>query len=121
MKLNVGKEVNIGDYTVQIQNATYSLPSGALKIKMPEVNSILTIVNTKKGDANGDGEIDIADAVCIVNYVVGKQTPAFSTLGADANGDGVVDIADAVCIVNLVVGKIETLARKFNFSLPDPQ
>ena len=73
------------------------------------------------GDVNGDGDVDIADAVCIVNYVVGKPNATFIEAAADVDGDGVVDIADAVRIVNLVVGKITTLAREFDFSMPDPQ
>ena len=73
------------------------------------------------GDVNGDGDVDIADAVCIVNYVVGKPNAAFIEAAADVDGDGVVDIADAVRIVNLVVGKIPALAREFDFSMPDPQ
>ena len=35
------------------------------------VNGTLTI-NQFNGDVNGDGVIDIADAVMIVNYIVGK-------------------------------------------------
>lgn len=63
------------------------------------------------GDANGDDAVDIADAVSIVNYVVGKPNTNFNEAAADVNNDGVVDIADAVRIVNLVVGKISTLSR----------
>ena len=61
----------------------------------------------QKGDVNGDGSVDIADAVCIVNYVVGKPNTNFNEADADANGDGDIDIADAVHIVNIVVGKIQ--------------
>jgi hypothetical protein len=88
---------------------------------MPETISKLTIENYIKGDVNGDRDVDIADAVCIVNYVVGKPTPAFNAAAADANGDGDVDIADAVRIVNLVVGKINALARQRQISLPEPE
>ena len=73
------------------------------------------------GDSNNDGEVDIADAVQIVNYVVGKATPAFNEKAADVNNDGVVDIADAVRIVNLVVGKIDVLATQFHFNGYDPE
>ena len=45
----------------------------------------------------------------------------FVEAAADVNADGVVDIADAVRIVNLVVGKIDALAPRFEFSLPEPQ
>ena len=88
---------------------------------MPETTSLLTIEDYVKGDVNGDTDIDIADAVCIVNYVVGKPTPAFVLKAADVNGDGDVDIADAVRIVNLIVGKISALARQHVISLPEPE
>ena len=116
LKLNVADNVAVGDYAVKVQNAKYSLTSGSTSVILPETVSVLTVEDYVKGDANGDGVVDIADAVCIVNHVVGKETPAFVANAADANGDGVVDIADAVRIVNLVVGKIDALARQL-----DPQ
>ena len=73
------------------------------------------------GDVNGDGIIDIADAVCIVNYVVGKPNTTFIEDAAEANSDGDIDIADAVHIVNLVVGKIPTLAPSNENNLPEPE
>jgi hypothetical protein len=90
---------------------------------MEDVTSLLTIENHIKGDANGDTMVDIADAVCIVNHIVGKATPIFIEAAADANGDGVVDIADAVRIVNLIVGKIDALAREHDveWNLSEPE
>ena len=78
-------------------------------------------VDYLKGDANYDNVVDVADAVAIVNHVVGKKNAEFIMKAADANGDGDVDIADAVHIVNLIVGKISALARRFDYSLPEPQ
>jgi hypothetical protein len=78
-------------------------------------------VDYLKGDANYDKAVDVADAVAIVNHVVGKKNTEFIMKAADANGDGDVDIADAVHIVNFVVGKISALARRFDYSLPEPQ
>ena len=123
LMLNISDEMAEGDYAVQIQNAKYSLSSGETSVSMEEAISFLTIENYEKGDANGDGSVDIADAVCIVNHIVGKATPAFIEAAADANGDSVVDIADAVRIVNLIVGKIDALARKhdIDYTTPDPE
>ena len=73
------------------------------------------------GDVNDDGSVDIADAVCIVNHIVGKPTSEFVYASADVNSDVTVDIADAVRIVNLVVGKIDALARQRQTSLPEPE
>ena len=123
LKLKVADGVAAGDYAVSVQNAKYSLTSGSTSVSLPDVTSLLTIEDYKKGDANGDGAADIADAVCIVNHVVGKDTPSYVAAAADANGDGVVDIADAVRVVNLVVGKIDALSRglKADFGYPEPQ
>jgi hypothetical protein len=77
--------------------------------KFPEPNFIFVgdLNKVVNGDVNGDGDVDIADAVCIVNYVVGKPNTNFNDAAADVNGDGDIDIADAVYIVNIVVGKIQ--------------
>ena len=117
LKLNVADEVVVGDYAVKVVNAKYSLTSGSTSVALPETVSRLTIENYMKGNVNGDGEVDIADAVCIVNHVVGKHMPLFATSAADVNLDAEIDIADAVRIVNLVVGKIDTLSRSAEMEL----
>lgn len=111
IRLKVAANVAKGDYAVKITNAKYSIESGSAKVNLPETTSKLTVSQYKKGDVNNDGDVDIADAVCIVNHVVGIATPSFVAQAADVNGDGDVDIADAVRIVNLVVGKINALSR----------
>ena len=70
---------------------------------------------------NGDGDVDIADAVCIVNYIVGKPNTNFVLAAADVNKDNAVDIADAVHIVNYVVGKISNLSPRFDGNMQDPE
>jgi agmatine deiminase len=52
------------------------------------------------GDANADGEIDIADAVFLVNYLFIGGPPPGPLEAGDANCDGEVNLADAVYIVN---------------------
>jgi len=55
--------------------------------------------------------VDIADAVTVVNNIVGKPIPVFIKEVANVNNDDDVNIADAVQIVNFLVGKISNLAR----------
>jgi rhamnogalacturonan endolyase len=57
------------------------------------------------GDVNGNGGIDIGDAVSIVNHLVGKKSETFVEEAADVNKNGGIDIGDAVSIVNILVGK----------------
>ncbi len=53
-----------------------------------------------RGDANGDGLIDLGDGVYILNYLFkGGPTPDPLEAG-DANCDAVVDLGDAVYILN---------------------
>ena len=79
------------------------------------------------GDANGNGGIDIGDAVCIINYVVGKPNTTFDAAAADLNGNGQIDVGDAVMVVNIVVGltndnlSAPAMIRKDNRNRRDPQ
>ena len=53
-----------------------------------------------KGDANGDGVINMTDAVVVTNRFHNISTPE-CPLNADANGDGVINMTDVVVIINL--------------------
>ena len=54
------------------------------------------------GDANGDDQINLADAVYLINYVFkGGPAPEPLCVG-DANGDGAVNLADAVYLINYI-------------------
>ena len=66
---------------------------------------VVTDATTVLGDVNGSGTLDIGDAVCIVNHLVGKQSDTFIMKAADTNQNGGIDIGDAVTIVNWLVGK----------------
>lgn len=60
-------------------------------------------VSGKAGDANGDGVVDAADVVGIINYIIGKPSASFNALNADINGDGQVLVDDAVGAVELIM------------------
>jgi hypothetical protein len=53
-----------------------------------------------RGDANGDGEIDVADVMYLINYLfIGGSAPDPPWVG-DANCDEVVDVADVMYLIN---------------------
>lgn len=57
------------------------------------------------GDANGDGVVDVADVVAVVNYILGKASGNFNEAAANINGDEEIDVADVVGIVNIILGR----------------
>jgi hypothetical protein len=110
--IHVADYVADGVYAIQIKGASYSKPDGSL-VAMPNTTSSVTVEDYVLGDVNGNGGVDIGDAVSIVNYLVGKESTVFVEKAADTNKNGQIDIGDAVTIVNLLVGKVESLSRKF--------
>ena len=87
-----------GEYDVIVSGAE------ALNYEISYVNGVLTIICIK-GDANGDGEVTITDAVAIVNKILGNASENFNESAADVNGDGVITITDAVGVVNIILGQ----------------
>ena len=61
--------------------------------------------NRTKGDVNGDGIVNILDALRTVNIVLGIQLPPTQDelWAADCNGDGPINIIDVLGIVNVVL------------------
>lgn len=55
------------------------------------------VQTTPTGDADGDGVVDVADAVRIINLCLSNEFDA----KADVDADGVVDVADAVAVINI--------------------
>ncbi len=81
-----------GDYTLTM------FPGGA------PASSVLI------GDVNGDGHIDVADAILILRHIVGLSTlTGIGLVAADVNIDGQVDVADAILILRYIVGLVPSL------------
>ena len=60
-------------------------------------------IELKDCDVNSDGSVTIADALCIVNHVLGNTPEGFSWPKYELNGDGNITIADAVVVVNMIL------------------
>ena len=88
-------------------NGTVGYVSGLYITDMVEINNDNgnTSSTVKKGDVNGDGTINSADALVILKYSVGTANLTGTYLSAaDVNKDGKVNSADALKILKYSVG-----------------
>ena len=85
----------------------YCIPENVSATKVCRV----TIVPSRiKGDTNGDGTADIADALMIARYDAGLAELDETQLSvSDVNSDGSADIADALMIARYDAGLINSL------------
>lgn len=57
------------------------------------------------GDVNGDGVINVTDAIIVLRHVVGLQSiPPEQLPAADVNDDGDINVVDAISILRYIVG-----------------
>ena len=72
-----------------------------------------------RGDANQDGNIDLADAVTCLTYLFGGGSNT-CTLALDANDDGQLNIADAITILSHLFASAGDLPPPFGACGLDP-
>lgn len=55
------------------------------------------------GDADGNGKVEAADIVAIVDFIMGNPPVGFDKIAADLNNDGVINIADIIALTNILL------------------
>ena len=109
--LTIGASVNDGSYEATISNIVVTKVNGTqLKLKDAKFNIVVT--NVIKGDANGDGEVNVSDIVEIVNYIMNKPSNKFVFAAADLNSDGEVNVTDIVKVVSLIMSSSSNAPRR---------
>jgi hypothetical protein len=62
----------------------------------------IVIIGHRSGDANLDGDVNVADAVFIINYIFSGGDAPMLAKTADANCDGKVNVGDAIRLINYI-------------------
>ena len=62
------------------------------------------------GDANGDGEVNVADVTMTVDYILsnGSEFEHFVFPNADIDGNGIISVTDVTAIVDIILGVTAT-------------
>lgn len=61
------------------------------------------------GDANCDGQVNVLDAIAVLNFYLGDEPDVFCFEQADVNQDGVINVLDAIVVLNIYMGVTEPL------------
>lgn len=94
------------DYAMsdQFPDATATLGCGT-NVELP-LTEIGYTYERLRGDVNGDGYVNIADATTLINYLLGGNPSDFYEVNADIiEGDG-INITDATILINMLLNEI---------------
>ncbi|MBR5170039.1 MAG: leucine-rich repeat protein [Muribaculaceae bacterium] len=69
------------------------------------LDNIKIAPKVKLGDANGDGEVNISDAIALISAILNDNWNGINLDNADVNTSGGVDITDAIKIINYVLNE----------------
>ena len=100
LTVKIDASVEPGDYPVNVKLCRLEELNGTIHDNVDkEITwTIEKGEDTIPGDLNGDGKVDIADAVAVLGAMTGELD-----LKYDVNGDGNVDIADFVSVLQLMI------------------
>ena len=94
------------DYDV-IPGMTYYYYYKVLSTDLQEydVSNVVAVtpLTATRGDANGSGDVDVADVITTVNYAAGLEPKPFIFAAADMNSDQLVDILDVIGIIQVIL------------------
>ncbi len=74
-------------------------------LKEYDVSNVVAVtpLTASLGDANGSGDVDVADVITTVNYAAGMEPKPFIFEAADMNTDLTIDILDVVGIIQKIL------------------
>ena len=94
------------DYDV-IPGQTYYYMYKVLSTDLKEydVSNVVAVtpLTSERGDANGSGDVDVADVITTVNYAAGMKPVPFIFEAADMNTDLQIDILDVIGIIQKIL------------------
>ena len=102
VRVHVGTGLKKGKYQATLTNISIA-DTEARSLDKNEMPFSITLLALEVGDANGDGNITVADLTAIAHHILGNTPEGFSTKAADANQDGVIDVADYTAVAHLLL------------------
>lgn len=114
--LRTSDAVMPADYEVVVTGSKLS-DNGDVKVFTADAAAKISVLTFRKGDVNGDGNVNVVDVTGTIGYILNRAPSPFMKDAADAYTDGVVDIMDVTTIIDIALGKMSanpqnSLARR---------
>ena len=68
-----------------------------------DVEGEVTRPEVLDGDVNMDGQVNISDAITLINYLLNDEADPFDPIAADMNQDGEINVSDAIALINKIL------------------
>ena len=103
LTLQIDATVAAGEYDIVFEGTVMTTDEGKIITQETTRTAKLTVepATGKKGDVNGDDDVDVMDVVMIYDIMAGN---AASKPEADVNGDGDIDVMDVVAVYDIMSG-----------------
>jgi len=92
-----------GPATIRLKNSFFTTIDGEEFVLANESCDVQRLAQQIKGDANGDGKVNIGDVTWVINYLLAGCTTSFHIENADINEDGIISIADVTALINMLL------------------
>ncbi len=96
-------DIEPGTYNYTVSRLCYESYEGQVTVTNANVHTVVVLPGLP-GDSNGDGVVNVLDAITTVGYFVGNNPEPFCFDNADVNGDGIINILDVILIVEIFGG-----------------
>ncbi len=95
-----------GPATIALRNTLFTTTAG-MEIPLGDETCTVTVPAVgKKGDVNGDGNVNISDVTALINYLMSGDAFSIQLGNADIYSDGEINISDVTTLVNkLLIGE----------------
>lgn len=110
MAVEIASNFN-GESNIQMKNIKLITPDNT-ELPASELNVELLLTAGNKGDANSDGNVDIADINTVAGYIVSPAGRQINLTQADVSEDGDVNVIDLVGVSNIILGEMAPQAAR---------
>ena len=77
--------------------------SGAIKRAVITAVAATPHEGPTPGDADGNGTVNISDAIALINTILNGDSSGLDLTAADVDGNGTINISDAIALINIIL------------------